>query len=104
MFAKIDGFDYAIPSMGVLPYLPSTNPSMDSSTLTAYIESFIAEGPSNWNTFTDTYWSGKAYSKVSELAAIAREPRFWCEDRAAATATATGGRQPLQIRSTYINR
>ena len=71
-FAKTDGFDYAIPSMGVLPYLPSTNPSMDSSTLTAYIESFIAEGPSNWNTFTDTYWSGKAYSKVSELAAIAR--------------------------------
>ncbi|TRY31735.1 glucan 1,3-beta-glucanase [Aliiglaciecola sp. M165] len=65
-------FSYQIPSVGVLPFLPTIDGSIDRAVLTQLVNDFIAQGQDNWNTFTDTYWSGKAYSKVAELAAIAR--------------------------------
>jgi endoglucanase Acf2 len=70
-FAQTDAFSYQLPSVGVLPALPSIDGTFDQATLEGLVSEFIAQGPGAWNTFTDTYWSGKMYGKVAELIAIA---------------------------------
>ncbi|MEN7342866.1 MAG: glycosyl hydrolase [Pseudomonadota bacterium] len=70
-FAVAADFNYTLPSIGVLPTLPTFNGTFDSAVLTQLIREFVDAGPSVWNTRTDTYWSGKDYGKVAELAAIA---------------------------------
>ncbi|WP_163931268.1 glycosyl hydrolase [Paraferrimonas sp. SM1919] len=69
-FAPFSRFDYSMPFVGVLPSLPSIDNSLDIQVLTDHINDFIAKGEASWNTHTDAYWSGKNYSKVSELIAI----------------------------------
>jgi endoglucanase Acf2 len=70
-FAQTDTFSYQLPSVGVLPTLPTIAGTFDQATLEGLVSEFIAQGPASWNTFTDTYWSGKMYGKVAELIAIA---------------------------------
>lgn len=70
-FAQTTGFSYDIPFGGVLPFLPSIDGSFDKPTLENLITEFISTGQASWNSFNDVYWSGKSYSKVSELIAIA---------------------------------
>ena len=48
---------------------PSTE--LDVAALEALVKDFVAQGPSRWNDQTNTYWAGKNYGKVAELAAIA---------------------------------
>ncbi len=71
-FAATNGFSYSIPFVGVLPYLPENIGSYDVDQLKALVTEFMNKGQANWSTVTDTYWSGKNYGKVAELAAIAR--------------------------------
>ncbi len=71
-FALADSFSYTIPFVGVLPYLPENIGDYDIIQLKALVLEFINKGSANWSTVTDTYWSGKNYGKVAELAAIAR--------------------------------
>jgi len=70
-FAQTAGFDYQLPSVGVLPALPSIHGTFDRATLEGLVREFVARGPGSWNTRTDTYWAGKNYGKVAELIAIA---------------------------------
>jgi endoglucanase Acf2 len=70
-FSQTDGFDYLLPSVGVLPMLPSIDGTFDQATLQALVRQFVEQGPSAWNDRTDTYWAGKNYGKVAELIAIA---------------------------------
>ena len=70
-FSETDGFDYRLPSVGVLPALPSIDGTFDQATLEELVSEFVAQGPAGWNDRTDTYWSGKNYGKVAELIAIA---------------------------------
>ncbi|MGR5300299.1 immunoglobulin-like domain-containing protein [Vibrio alfacsensis] len=75
-------FGYTIPFIGVLPYMPSDVEAFDVDTLTQHINDFIALGEENWlnefqqgsttkkGVYADTYWTGKIYGQVSELAAI----------------------------------
>ncbi|BDX07193.1 glycosyl hydrolase [Planctobacterium marinum] len=70
-FVVQNSFTYSLPHVGVLPALPTFNNDIDIPRLTALIDDYL-EIPSNqWNTYEDTYWSGKIYGKVSELIAIA---------------------------------
>jgi endo-1,3(4)-beta-glucanase len=71
-FAQTSGFSYEIPYVGVLPSFPAGLGTYDEAQLRALVSEFMAQGSSQWNTFTDTYWAGKNYGKVAELAAIAR--------------------------------
>jgi hypothetical protein len=71
-FAATSRVQYQLPFVGVLPMLPAQLAQADEARLRAMITQFIASGPAVWNTKTDTYWSGKAYGKVAEVAAIAR--------------------------------
>ena len=71
-FSATDQFSYQLPFIGVLPSLPSIANSFDQQKLEGLVTDFINQGSSAWNTSTDTYWSGKNYGKVAELAAIAR--------------------------------
>lgn len=71
-FAATSGFSYTIPYVGVLPYLPENIGDYNVAQLKALVTEFINKGSANWNTATDTYWAGKNYGKVAELAAIAR--------------------------------
>jgi endo-1,3(4)-beta-glucanase len=71
-FAATNGFSYTIPFVGVLPYFPEGIGDYSQSQLTTLINEFVNQGANNWNGFTDTYWAGKNYGKVAELAAIAR--------------------------------
>lgn len=71
-FAATNGFSYTIPYVGVLPTLPAGIGDYNLTQLKALVTEFINQGSANWNTATDTYWAGKNYSKVAELAAIAR--------------------------------
>lgn len=71
-FALTSGFSYSIPFVGVLPYLPSGIGDYNLTQLQSLITEFMNAGSANWNTATDTYWAGKNYGKVAELAAIAR--------------------------------
>jgi endoglucanase Acf2 len=76
-FAETDQFSYQIPYVGVLPTLPVTGDSLDQAVLEDLVTEFINQGSGTWNAAangvenTDTYWSGKSYGKVAELAAIA---------------------------------
>jgi endoglucanase Acf2 len=71
-FAEVNQFNYQIPYVGVLPTMPTIDGSFDQATLTALVNEFVTTSSDSWNTYTDTYWSGKNYGKVAELAAIAR--------------------------------
>ncbi|MFT7559179.1 MAG: endo-1,3(4)-beta-glucanase [Flavobacteriales bacterium] len=71
-FSQTDSFAYDLSFVGVLPYMPSEAASLDQGYLESLVQEFMADDPATWNTNTDTYWSGKNYSKVAELAAIAR--------------------------------
>ncbi len=70
-FSETAQFSYQLPFVGVLPTLPSIDGTFDQITLETMIKEFIAQGDNSWNTHTDAYWSGKNYSKVAELIAIA---------------------------------
>jgi endoglucanase Acf2 len=74
-FSQTDGFDYQLPYVGVLPTLPSIDGTFDQATLEAFVTEFVSQDPDSWvihpDTYPDTYWSGKSYSKVAELIAIA---------------------------------
>jgi endoglucanase Acf2 len=71
-FADVSQFDYQIPYVGVLPAMPTIDGSFNQATLESLVRDFSNTSPDSWNTYTDTYWSGKNYGKVAELAAIAR--------------------------------
>ena len=71
-FAEVDQFNYQIPYVGVLPTMPTIDGSFDQATLEDLVNEFVNTSSDSWNTYTDTYWSGKNYGKVAELAAIAR--------------------------------
>ena len=71
-FAETSSFSYTIPFVGVLPYFPEGIGEYDPVQLQALITEFMNQGAANWNTAEDTYWAGKNYGKVAELAAIAR--------------------------------
>ena len=70
-FSQTDTFSYALPSVGVLPALPTIDGTFDQATLEGLVTEFIAQGAAVWNNRTDTYWAGKNYGKVAELIAIA---------------------------------
>ncbi|BES70082.1 hypothetical protein RE428_11000 [Marinobacter nanhaiticus D15-8W] len=72
-FGNLSQFRYRLPFVGVLPTLPALNRSYDNDKLTQLIREFVAQGPSAWNSYSDTYWSGKSYGKVAEVAALAYE-------------------------------
>ena len=71
-FADTNQFSYQLPFIGVLPTLPYIANSFDQAKLEGLVTDFIDQGSATWNTATDTYWAGKNYGKVAELAAIAR--------------------------------
>jgi len=77
-FAEVDQFSYQIPYVGVLPTFPVIGDSLDQTTLKGLVTDFVGKGSGAWNLSgggveeTDTYWTGKNYGKVAELAAIAR--------------------------------
>ena len=52
--------------------MPTIDGSFDQATLEGLVTEFVSTSSDSWNTYTDTYWSGKNYGKVAELAAIAR--------------------------------
>ncbi|HSX84099.1 MAG TPA: glucan 1,3-beta-glucanase, partial [Cellvibrio sp.] len=70
-FAETSSFSYTIPFVGVLPYFPEGIGEYDPAQLQTLITEFMDQGATNWNTAEDTYWAGKNYGKVAELAAIA---------------------------------
>ena len=72
-FSPQSTFSYELPFVGVLPTLPAQTDNYDVDKLTELIQEFIAQGEANWNDKTDTYWSGKNYGKVAELAALAHQ-------------------------------
>lgn len=71
-FAETDGFEYSLPSVGVLPGFPANLDGADSGPLADLIGDFVEQGEATWNQAEDTYFAGKNYGKVAELAAIAR--------------------------------
>jgi endoglucanase Acf2 len=75
-FSQTDQFSYELPYVGVLPSLPSIDGTFDQATLENLVLEFVALGPDAWNDRQgeeqrDVYWTGKNYSKVAELIAIA---------------------------------
>lgn len=72
-FAVTDGFAYELPFVGVLPGLPAGLGDYEPPQLNELIRGFMAQGPEAWNQATDTYFAGKNYGKVAELALLARE-------------------------------
>ncbi|WP_211092004.1 immunoglobulin-like domain-containing protein [Vibrio agarilyticus] len=82
-YAATDSFSYEIPFIGVLPYMPSNLDTLDVDAVAAHIDDFIAKGEENWlneyekdgvtkkGVYADTYWAGKIYGQVAELAALA---------------------------------
>ena len=71
-FTPSSSFQYQLPFIGVLPLLPTTLAPAEENQLRALVTQFVNQGAANWNSKRDTYWSGKAYGKVAEVAAIAR--------------------------------
>lgn len=71
-FASTSSFSYTIPYVGVLPYFPENIGDYNATQLRSLVTEFVSQGTANWNKATDTYWAGKNYGKVAELAAIAR--------------------------------
>lgn len=72
-FAVTGGFSYELPSIGVLPGLPSGLGDYDPERLRALVYDFMAQDSQDWNRSSDTYFAGKNYGKVAELALLARE-------------------------------
>jgi hypothetical protein len=72
-FAATDRFSYTLPFVGVLPFFPAGIGDYDPAQLRALITEFVSQGPAQWNTYADTYWTGKMLSRAAELAAIARD-------------------------------
>ena len=70
-FAPATGFDYELPTVGVLPALPVIDGSLDNSTLQNLVSQFVGLGSDVWNTRTDTYWNGKEVGRVAEVLALA---------------------------------
>lgn len=69
-FSQTGTFSYQLPSVGVLPTLPTFDGSLDQVTLENLVSEFVSQGSAVWNNRTDTYWAGKNYGKVAELIAI----------------------------------
>ena len=78
-FAPTSSFEYALPSVGVLPALPVIPGSLDEPHLKSLVRNFVAEGSSSWNSANDTYWSGKAVGRVAEVLAIADQLKMTAE-------------------------
>jgi len=78
-FTLGSGFSYTLPAVGVLPTLPVLADSLDLARLGEFIQAFTERGSASWNDRTDTYWSGKNYGKVAELAALARTAGYVAE-------------------------
>ena len=72
-FAATDRFSYTLPFVGVLPFFPAGIGDYDPAQLRALITEFVSQGPAQWNTYADTYWTGKMLGRAAELAAIARD-------------------------------
>ncbi|MGM8226803.1 glycosyl hydrolase [Cellvibrio sp. ARAG 10.3] len=72
-FAATDQFSYTLPFVGVLPFFPAGIGDYDPAQLRALITGFVNQGPAQWNTHKDTYWTGKMLGRAAELAAIARD-------------------------------
>ncbi|WP_144394528.1 glycosyl hydrolase [Pleionea sediminis] len=70
-FSSLNAFEYQLSFVGVLPTMPMLNQSYDRTKLVQLIGDFVARGPGYWNTKSDTYWAGKNYGKVAEVAALA---------------------------------
>lgn len=70
-YAIQQSFSYELPHVGVLPALPTFAEELDIEKLTLMVDEFVDLPTEQWNTYTDTYWSGKSYGKVAELLAIA---------------------------------
>ncbi|MBT3425943.1 MAG: glycosyl hydrolase [Gammaproteobacteria bacterium] len=75
-FTSGNGFSYKMPYVGVLPSLPVFADSIDVTRLGELIREFTDAGSASWNDKVDTYWSGKNYGKVAELAALARSAGY----------------------------
>lgn len=71
-FSETQGFSYELPFTGVLPTMPAIENTYDQDTLESLVSTFVNAGESVWINSTDTYWSGKAYGKVAETAALAQ--------------------------------
>lgn len=77
-FSQTSAFSYGLPFVGVLPTLPSTIGDLDNQYLIDLVTEFYNKGPNQWNlnndgnVANDTYWAGKSYGKMAEMAAIAR--------------------------------
>ena len=78
-FVSGNGFSYQMPYVGVLPSLPVMTDSIDLARLGELIREFTDPGSASWNDRVDTYWSGKNYGKVAELAALARTAGYVAE-------------------------
>ncbi|NVJ60840.1 MAG: glucan 1,3-beta-glucanase [Gammaproteobacteria bacterium] len=76
-FAALNEFKYELPFVGVLPTMPMLEQgyaqNFDQEKLIQLIRDFAALGPNGWNTALDTYWAGKNYGKVAEVAALAHQ-------------------------------
>ena len=70
-FAPASGFDYELPTVGVLPSLPVIDGSLDNDTLRSLVSEFVALGSGAWNARVDTYWNGKEVGRVAEVLALA---------------------------------
>lgn len=70
-FAPTTGFDYELPTVGVLPALPVIDGSLNDATLRDLVGDFIDLGPNQWNMRSDTYWNGKEVGRVAEVLALA---------------------------------
>ncbi len=70
-FAQTSNFSYTMPSVGVLPSLPTIAGTFDQAVLEGLVNEFMNLGEAGWNDRIDAYWAGKNYGKVAELIAIA---------------------------------
>src|SRR5690625_6798160 len=71
-FARTQSFEYTLQSVGVLPGFPGGIGDADPKRLKELVQEFLAQDESVWNQADDTYFAGKNYGKVAEVAAIAR--------------------------------
>lgn len=71
-FARTQSFEYTLQSVGVLPGFPGGIGDADPKRLKELVQEFLVQDESVWNQADDTYFAGKNYGKVAELAAIAR--------------------------------
>ena len=72
-YTETSTFTYGLPTVGVLPALPLIPNTINEAELTTLVNAFVALGPASWNTAEDTYWNGKAVSRVAEVLALAQQ-------------------------------